>query len=94
MRELLGHATVKRWIICNLAITEQFAAGLRSCLGDLPVEFTRVEMLAVNLLHISPDVFHRMMGRTIVAQQVFHLYYNRLLTAVPLSTSSTACEMP
>ncbi|KAH7723898.1 hypothetical protein AAVH_08693 [Aphelenchoides avenae] len=85
MKELLRYATVKRWIICelssstsqdiivlgNLAITENFASGLRACLSNLPVEFTRVEMLAVNLLHMSPDVFHRMMGRTIVAQQFF-----------------------
>jgi hypothetical protein len=71
MKHLLRHAIVKRWIVCNVSVNDQFATGLRSCLNGLPIEFHRLEMLAVNMSHISPDVFHRLMGQTIVAQQYF-----------------------
>ncbi|KAI1709257.1 hypothetical protein DdX_11327 [Ditylenchus destructor] len=87
MKRLLRNCAVKRWIICNLTFTDDFFRRLSTVFKDISqgnqnaqdlnanstpfLEVFRLEMLAVNLSLVSPDVFHRFLGRMVMAQQYF-----------------------
>jgi hypothetical protein len=62
---------VKRWIICNLTFTDEFVRRLREAFSNQPAQINRIELLAVNLMRISPDVFHRLLGQVLKANQYF-----------------------
>uniref|UniRef100_A0A914BVT8 F-box domain-containing protein n=1 Tax=Acrobeloides nanus TaxID=290746 RepID=A0A914BVT8_9BILA len=71
LKKLLRNSTVKRLIICNLTFTDEFVRRLREAFFNQPAQINRIELLAVNLMRISPDVFHRLLGQVLKANQYF-----------------------
>lgn len=67
----MKNAIVKRWIICNMTFTDDFFRRLRDMFASQPVRINRIEILAANLMRMSPDVFHRLLGQVLIASQYF-----------------------
>lgn len=63
LKSLLKNTIVRRWIMCNISITDNFCRRLSHCIKELHLpEVLRVEMLSINIQRVSPDVFHKFLG--------------------------------
>lgn len=54
-----------------MTFTDEFFRRLRDIFFSQQTHITRIEILAVNLMRISPDIFQRLLGQVLVSSQYF-----------------------
>ncbi|CAD5207144.1 unnamed protein product [Bursaphelenchus okinawaensis] len=71
LRRLLKNASVKRWVILNVQLTDEIVGKLHDAVMNNNLDVVRVEFLAMNLSNVSDLAFHKLIGTTIPASQYF-----------------------